>query len=113
MLKTTFESKHCHILYDILIFMIYFQCISSCITCNLFARSLELLNSEQNLRIVFNALEGSYALCLLANLIQLANIEREDVLRELYFPSFTVQIYYETHNLYIANKINFKFHKIL
>ncbi|XP_054008078.1 ubiquitin-protein ligase E3B isoform X2 [Hylaeus anthracinus] len=64
-------------------------CISSFITCNLFARSLELLNSEQNLRIVFNALEGSYALCLLANLIQLANIEREEVLRELYFPSFT------------------------
>ncbi|KZC11880.1 Ubiquitin-protein ligase E3B [Dufourea novaeangliae] len=64
-------------------------CISTFITCNLFARSLELLNSEQNLRIVFNALEGSYALCLLANLIQLANIEREEVLRELYFPSFT------------------------
>ncbi|EFN88458.1 Ubiquitin-protein ligase E3B [Harpegnathos saltator] len=65
------------------------ECISSFITNNLFARSLELLNSEQNLRIVFNALEGSYALCLLANLIQLANIEREEVLRELYFPSFT------------------------
>ncbi|XP_076674056.1 ubiquitin-protein ligase E3B isoform X3 [Andrena cerasifolii] len=64
-------------------------CISSFITYNLFARSLELLNLEQNLRIVFNALEGSYALCLLANLIQLANIEREEVLKELYFPSFT------------------------
>lgn len=59
-------------------------------TNNLFARSLELLNSEQNLRIVFNALEGSYALCLLANLIQLANIEKEEVLRELCFPFFTV-----------------------
>jgi len=69
------------------------QCISSFITNNLFARSLELLNSEQNLRIVFNALEGSYALCLLANLIQLANIEREEVLRELCFPSFTVSCY--------------------
>lgn len=69
---------------------IYLQCISSFITNNLFARSLELLNSEQNLRIVFNALEGSYALCLLANLIQLANIEREEVLTELCFPSFTV-----------------------
>lgn len=69
---------------------LYLQCIASFITNNLFARSLELLNSEQNLRIVFNALEGSYALCLLANLIQLANIEREEVLRELCFPSFTV-----------------------
>ncbi|XP_012282275.1 ubiquitin-protein ligase E3B isoform X2 [Orussus abietinus] len=56
---------------------------------NLYARSLELLNSEQNLRIVFNALKGRYALCLLANLIQLANIEKDDVLRDLYFPSFT------------------------
>ncbi|KAM0725175.1 Ubiquitin-protein ligase E3B [Formica fusca] len=65
------------------------ECISSFITNNLFGRSLELLNSEQNLRIVFNALEGSYALCLLANLIQLANIEREEVLREICFPSFT------------------------
>ncbi|XP_043677000.1 ubiquitin-protein ligase E3B isoform X3 [Vespula pensylvanica] len=65
------------------------ECISSFIMHNLFARSLELLNSEQNLRIVFNALEGSYALCLLSNLIQLANIEREEVLRDSYFPSFT------------------------
>ncbi|XP_015600022.1 ubiquitin-protein ligase E3B isoform X2 [Cephus cinctus] len=65
------------------------ECISSFTTHSLYARSLELLNSEQNLRIVFNALEGSYALCLLANLIQLANIEKDEVLRDLYFPSFT------------------------
>ncbi|XP_012263808.1 ubiquitin-protein ligase E3B isoform X2 [Athalia rosae] len=65
------------------------ECISALTTHNLFMRSLELLNSEQNLRVVFNALEGSYALCLLANLTQLANIERDEVLRELYFPSFT------------------------
>lgn len=55
----------------------------------MFSRSLELLNSEQNLRIIFNALEGNYALCLLANLIQLANIERDEVLKDLYFSSFT------------------------
>ncbi|KAG7198940.1 hypothetical protein KM043_015752 [Ampulex compressa] len=65
------------------------ECVSSLVTNNLIARSLDLLNSEQNLRIVFNALEGSYALCLLANLIQLVNIQRDDVLAELYFPSFT------------------------
>nr|XP_033322085.1 ubiquitin-protein ligase E3B isoform X3 [Megalopta genalis] len=65
------------------------ECISSFITYNLFARSMDLLNSEQNLKIVSNAFERSYALCLLANLIQLANIEREEVFRELYFPSFT------------------------
>ncbi|KAG8042714.1 hypothetical protein G9C98_005354 [Cotesia typhae] len=64
------------------------ECINLFISHNLFTRSLELLNSEQNLRIIFNALEGSYALCLLANLIQLANIERDEVLKDLYFPSF-------------------------
>lgn len=84
----------------------YLQCISSFITNNMFARSLELLNSEQNLRIVFNALEGSYALCLLANLIQLANIEREEVLRELCFPSFTVNYASNfSHYTDIANTI--------
>lgn len=68
-----------------------------------------MLNSEQNLRIVFNALEGSYALCLLANLIQLANIERDEVLKELYFPSFTVQIYCIICNLYVCSKPHFIF----
>lgn len=67
------------------------------------------MNSEQNLRIVFNALEGSYALCLLANLIQLANIERDEVLKELYFPSFTVQTYCIIYNLYVDLKTNFIF----
>lgn len=81
-------------------FNIYLQCISSFITNNLFARSLELLNSEQNLRIVFNALEGSYALCLLANLIQLANIEKKEVLRELCFPSFTVSCVRNLFHIY-------------
>lgn len=52
-------------------------------------RSLDFLNSGQNLKIVFNALEGSYALCLLANLIHLAHTERDD-LREMAYPSFTV-----------------------
>ncbi|XP_033230447.1 ubiquitin-protein ligase E3B isoform X2 [Belonocnema kinseyi] len=65
------------------------KCISLFTTHNLFLRSLDLLNSEQNLRIVFNALEGSYALCLLANLVQLATIEREEILKDAYFPSFT------------------------
>lgn len=53
-------------------------------------RSFELLSTEQNLRIVFNALEGNYALCLLANLIQLAHFERETTLPEIIFPTFTV-----------------------
>jgi ubiquitin-protein ligase E3 B len=42
------------------------------------------------MRIVFNTLEGNYALCLLANLIQLAYVHREDVLKDVAFPTFTV-----------------------
>ncbi|XP_049776175.1 ubiquitin-protein ligase E3B isoform X1 [Schistocerca cancellata] len=65
------------------------ECVSAIISHEIFGRSLDLLNLEQNTRIVFNVLEGNYALCLLANLIHLAYIQREDALRELYFPSFT------------------------
>lgn len=42
------------------------------------------------MRIVFNTLEGSYALCLLANLVQLAYFEKETTLPDLSFPTFTV-----------------------
>ena len=38
-------------------------------------RSVEILCLDQNSRILFNALEGNYALCLLANVIHLAYIE--------------------------------------
>lgn len=65
------------------------ECITAMANNNLLIRSLDLLNSEQNLRIIFNALEGSYALCLLANIIQLANIEKDEIMKLHYFPSFT------------------------
>lgn len=79
------------------------------------------------MRIVFNTLEGSYALCLLANLIQLAYIESMTTLKEIGFPTFTVRLKYNSsiiieikllyknklysllwHNVnnYINNKIN-------
>ncbi|XP_060527674.1 ubiquitin-protein ligase E3B [Cylas formicarius] len=58
----------------------------------IFTRSLELLSSQQSMRIVFNTLEGSYALCLLANLIQLGYIERNTTLKNLCFPTFTVVV---------------------
>lgn len=53
-------------------------------------KSIELLSSEQSMRIVFNTLEGNYALCLLANLVQMAYIEKDAVLKDVYFPTFTV-----------------------
>ncbi|XP_066246822.1 ubiquitin-protein ligase E3B [Euwallacea similis] len=58
----------------------------------LFTRSFELLSSQQSMRIVFNTLEGSYALCLLANLIQMGYIERKLALKDLCFPTFTVVV---------------------
>ncbi|PNF41016.1 hypothetical protein B7P43_G08820 [Cryptotermes secundus] len=65
------------------------ECSSVLVGHNVFTKSLELLSSEQNMRIVFNTLEGNYALCLLANLIQLAYIQREDALKDVAFPAFT------------------------
>ncbi|XP_076061977.1 ubiquitin-protein ligase E3B [Oratosquilla oratoria] len=54
----------------------------------LFRHVVEFVSSEQNLRIIFNTLEGPYALCLLANLIHLAYHERETSLPGLAFPTF-------------------------
>ncbi|CAH1986182.1 unnamed protein product [Acanthoscelides obtectus] len=68
------------------------ESIQTVINHRLFPRSLELLSSQQSMRIVFNTLEGSYALCLLANLIHLAYIERHTTLKELCFPTFTVVV---------------------
>lgn len=60
---------------------------------NVFTKSLELLSSQQSMRIVFNTLEGSYALCLLANLIELAHFEKETILPDQSFPTFTVNLF--------------------
>uniref|UniRef100_A0A1Y1M0Y6 HECT-type E3 ubiquitin transferase n=2 Tax=Photinus pyralis TaxID=7054 RepID=A0A1Y1M0Y6_PHOPY len=68
------------------------ECITVLVNYSIFNKSLELLASQQSMRIVFNTLEGNYALCLLANLIHLAYIERETVLKEVAFPCFTVVI---------------------
>lgn len=60
----------------------------------IFDKCIEFLGTDQNLRIVFNTLEGNYALCLLGNLIQLAYIERDHALPETYYPTFVVCIIY-------------------
>ncbi|CAH2073385.1 unnamed protein product, partial [Iphiclides podalirius] len=59
---------------------------------SMFDKCLEFLNTDQNMRIVFNTLEGNYALCLLANMIQLAHLEREHALPESYYPTFTLVV---------------------
>lgn len=45
-------------------------------THKLFARSLIILSTEANTRQIFATLEGSYSLCLLANLIHLGSMDK-------------------------------------
>lgn len=59
---------------------------------NILKRIINLLYNEQNIKIVFNALEGSYALCLLGNIVQLCHIEKETTLKEFYHPELTVSL---------------------
>ena len=47
------------------------------------ARSVELLSQEQQLKIHFNALEGSYALCLTANLVHMVSQMTEEQFAEV------------------------------
>lgn len=48
-------------------------------TTTLLTAILAFLGSEQNVRILFNVLEGNYGLCLLANLIHLSHIQMDTV----------------------------------
>ena len=52
------------------------------------ARSVELLSQEQQLKIHFNALEGSYALCLTANLVHLGSNSINSSFREFFEPFY-------------------------
>ncbi|XP_014785402.1 ubiquitin-protein ligase E3B isoform X2 [Octopus bimaculoides] len=53
------------------------ECMNTLVTHRIFKRCLDLLTNEQSTRIVFNSLEGNYALCLLANLVHLGYTEVE------------------------------------
>ncbi|XP_045491570.1 ubiquitin-protein ligase E3B [Colias croceus] len=66
------------------------ESISTFRTHALFDKSIEFLSADQNMRIVFNTLEGNYALCLLGNLIQLAHIERDHTQSETFYPTFVL-----------------------
>jgi len=48
----------------------------------LLQHTIRLLSQEQQLKIHFNALEGSYALCLAANLVNLLHTEKSDNLQD-------------------------------
>lgn len=70
----------------------------------LFRRSLDILVVEQNMRIIFNALEGNYALCLLANLVHLAYLNIENLnSRLLDFVHVSTKLL-ESCQKYVVNK---------
>ncbi|KAF4523556.1 hypothetical protein B566_EDAN012004 [Ephemera danica] len=82
------------------------ESIAFLVTHKILPRCIELLSAEQDLRIVFNALEGNYALCLLGNIIQMAHIERDGSLREIYYPAFTsvISTLLASCQRYVTNK---------
>lgn len=70
-------------------------------------KTITLLYNEQNIKIVFNALEGNYALCLLGNFVHLCHIEQETTLKELCYPEITVsQINIKFHFEHYLNKLS-------
>lgn len=74
-----------------LIHIFPFQCLAAFKSHLIFDKCIEFLSADQNLRMVFNTLEGNQALCLLANLVQLASSDDRSNC-EIYFPSFVVNI---------------------
>lgn len=59
-------------------------------TNTLLERSLELLEKDQNMKIITNSMKGTQSLALLANLIHLFNVEQIEAATEIGFPTFTV-----------------------
>ncbi|XP_014671275.1 PREDICTED: ubiquitin-protein ligase E3B-like isoform X2 [Priapulus caudatus] len=80
------------------------ECLAVFMSNGLFKKSLELLISEQSTRIVFNSLEGNYALCLLGNIIQLADIEKEQLPTVLVEFTVVVSRLLERCQKYVVNK---------
>uniref|UniRef100_V5HB53 Ubiquitin-protein ligase E3B n=4 Tax=Ixodes ricinus TaxID=34613 RepID=V5HB53_IXORI len=69
-----------------------------------FRRSLDILTVEQNMRILFNALEGNYALCLLANLVHLAYLNIENLSSRLLDFVHVATKLLESCQKYVVNK---------
>lgn len=57
---------------------------------NILKYSLDLLEKEQNMKIVINSIKGTQSLALLANLTHLFHVEPIESATKLGFPVFTV-----------------------
>jgi len=64
------------------------------ITNRVFKRSLDLLTNEQSTRIIFNSLEGNYALCLLGKLVTLSHV----LVHKYGIERTTTSTYFNRHN---------------
>ncbi|XP_054713011.1 ubiquitin-protein ligase E3B-like [Uloborus diversus] len=70
----------------------------------IFKHALDLLVSEQNTRILFNALEGNYALCLIANLIHMGHSDLENLQTNLLDFINVITRIMESCQKYVVNK---------
>lgn len=59
-------------------------------THSILERSLDLLEKEQNMKIITNSMKGTQSLALLANLIHLFHLEPIETATKFGFPTFTV-----------------------
>lgn len=73
--------------------------MTSLLNHGILSQCLQLLASEQSLRIIFHTLEGSHALCLLANLVQLFAVQNETN-HDSNYPTFSVN----SHNFSLLIK---------
>lgn len=80
------------------------ECLAIFSSHNMFKQSLDLLVTEQNTRILFNALEGNYALCLIANLIHLGHHNIENLQPNLLDFINVITRIMESCQKYVVNK---------
>ncbi|XP_067137441.1 ubiquitin-protein ligase E3B isoform X2 [Centruroides vittatus] len=80
------------------------ECITVFLSHDIFKKSLELLMTEQNTRILFNVLEGNYALCLLANIIHLGYGDLEVLSNNLLDFMNVITRLLESCQKYVVNK---------
>ncbi|XP_055959426.1 ubiquitin-protein ligase E3B [Patella vulgata] len=80
------------------------ETLSILITHRIFKRCLDLMTNEQSTRIIFNSLEGNYALCLMANLIQLGYLEMEGLVENTQNFMFVMIRLLESCKKYVLSK---------
>lgn len=71
------------------------ECIQTLQSHTMLRRTLEILETEQSMKIIINSMKGTQSLALLANVIHLFNLEPIESAQELGFPTFTVSFRFD------------------